>query len=1288
MGITFNSQEFNELYYNDNQVGQVTFNGDIVWKYAPEVPSFTITVNNDTSISLNWGSLVRDAVRYRIDYGTTSSFGESLTTQNAGGYTFTGLTPNTTYYFKIRAEGTWDNSEYSSTRSDTTPPATPVGFAGSTWDTDSIYLSWTASAGATRYYIDRRVGSGGSWSSVTYSSTNSYTDNGLSVGSSYSYRIRAYNSNGFSSYSAIVTASTGTVPSTTSISTVPSLTSISLSWIKVLGADGYQLQRSTSSNSGFSTVATISSGSTVSYNNTGLPSGTRYYYRIRAFKTYSGDDAYSSWSSVVNVTTLFQISVPSGLSLSTSENQVTANWNNVADETGFLLEIATNSAFTANLQNATLGINVTTHTFTGLSYETTYYVRIKAKGLAGVSVDSAYSSHATITTEADKLPAPILTNIQTNDDFDASYHNYTLNFPEVPSPADRIEYEFSDSDTFSNIIYTTVTSNLVSVYNNGTWSAAPRTSFYTNSYGSTWLAGGRTVYARIRAVDTTGNEETSNWSNVVSVVVPVNVANRPTIQSVTPIGTTGADATIVLNNTNPRGVTNAIKVEYSIDSAFSSSAPINDLYNITSRVTGTNRTDYSTTVYWKDTWNDKLTFNMSFPVTGQTYYMRFKHINTSLPECDSPWSATTSFAALTPANTPSATSTGNTTNKVVVDITGSSGSNEYFEVELYEDQWVLYGDSIDSAPEDTLVKTLTVRASGTSATANFYYSDGVRAGMTYYAKVRQARGTTYSVSTDFIVEEILTPHQAPLLLADHIKYAEPRDSVANRGDYTYVNFSLGYDENFSSESLAKYGEKIKGTSGVSSDLKEAPISYKYGSPHGAFTKMGALYEDYSYNKSSFDLSYSSLGNHFNSVEGLDSLPATNNDADQIFLNRYSNTFAYKDPYTVQVATDSSFNNIIFNEDLDHLLGVTFYDLVEPGQTYYVRARVNPIPVSIFKFVGSQYSYIRRRIGGTSAWSTTYQFTAPAWQSLEATYFGGKEDVEIYINAPARVEINWGDGSAVQVVQATTDKLITHNYGNNATYNATIEGVMHSIQFKEAETTNNDYHYLQSVSYKDDSSDYVPNNKTCTLEDFAKDCRLMSSCNMNSLDTSINTSCYRMFENCQTVVYISGTSGLVKQSCTNIARMFYGCSALSTVMFTNWETNNVRTLSEVFKNCVSLTTLHRASGNFKIYKNVNEENTKITVSMFENCQRLSASQLAFCNTDFDLYNVFMAYKMFKDVGSALTSTEFGTLDLSTMVGTFSNYLVVHFEFAAGNKSSNITLSTFPASSCDDDIYCWI
>ena len=76
--------------------------------------------------------------------------------------------------------------------------------------------------------------------------------------------------------------------------------SAKLTWTKCAGVTGYEIYRATSKSGTYTKVGTVTTN-TNTYTNTGLKSWTKYYYKVRAYKTIGTTKVYGSYSSVVTV---------------------------------------------------------------------------------------------------------------------------------------------------------------------------------------------------------------------------------------------------------------------------------------------------------------------------------------------------------------------------------------------------------------------------------------------------------------------------------------------------------------------------------------------------------------------------------------------------------------------------------------------------------------------------------------------------------------------------------------------------------------------------------------------------------------------------------------------------------------------------------------------------------------------------------------------------------------------------------------------------------------------------
>jgi len=181
-----------------------------------------------------------------------------------------------------------------------TVPSAPTNVTASAGNAQAT-LTWTASTGATSYTIKRATTSGGPYTNVATGVTStSYTNTGLTNGTTYYYVISAVNANGESVNSTQVSAapagSTVTAPSApTNVSAAAGDAQATLTWTASTGAASYNVKRATTSGGPYTNVAT--GVTSTSYTNTGLTNGTTYYYVVSAVNS-AGESANSFQASV------------------------------------------------------------------------------------------------------------------------------------------------------------------------------------------------------------------------------------------------------------------------------------------------------------------------------------------------------------------------------------------------------------------------------------------------------------------------------------------------------------------------------------------------------------------------------------------------------------------------------------------------------------------------------------------------------------------------------------------------------------------------------------------------------------------------------------------------------------------------------------------------------------------------------------------------------------------------------------------------------------------------------
>lgn len=301
----------------------------------------------------------------------------------------TGLSSNTTYYYRIRAyyiEGTYTLiSKNSNAISVVIPLLPPTALHTSSIFATGFTANWSAAEGATGYYfdvstVDTFASFVGIYNNLDVGNVLHQDVTGLVVETAYFYRVRAYSTLGTSVNSEIkgvVTQAPPAIP-VASAATEITLSSFKANWGVSLGAVGYYLDVAT--DNGFvNLIQGFNSrfvGDVLTYPITGLNSNTNYYYRIRAIGAY---ELYSASSNTISVLT--KLTPP--LALSPTDifaTGFTANWGAVVGATGYCLDVAGDIGFAgiiAGYNNKDVG-NVLTSSVVDLYEDANYYYRVRA----------------------------------------------------------------------------------------------------------------------------------------------------------------------------------------------------------------------------------------------------------------------------------------------------------------------------------------------------------------------------------------------------------------------------------------------------------------------------------------------------------------------------------------------------------------------------------------------------------------------------------------------------------------------------------------------------------------------------------------------------------------------------------------------------------------------------------------------------------------------------------------------------------------------------------------------
>jgi Fibronectin type III domain/Beta-propeller repeat len=282
-----------------------------VLRAALSAPSLTATAISTSQIRLNWTDLNQQETGFQVERSTSSTTGFVLVytaAKDSTTYTNSGLASGVTYYFRVRAIANSTTSSYSNVANARTLvssltgiPAAPSGLSAAPYSSSQINIAWRDnSTNETAFAVERATSSAGPFTQIGTTGASGYGSSGLSASTTYWFRVRAYNSSGYSAYTNTASATTlagGAVPAApTSLSaTVASTSQINLAWVDASSNEtGFRIERSTATTP-WGEIATV--GVNVrTYSSTGLAGATTYYYRVRAYST-AGSSTYSNTAS-------------------------------------------------------------------------------------------------------------------------------------------------------------------------------------------------------------------------------------------------------------------------------------------------------------------------------------------------------------------------------------------------------------------------------------------------------------------------------------------------------------------------------------------------------------------------------------------------------------------------------------------------------------------------------------------------------------------------------------------------------------------------------------------------------------------------------------------------------------------------------------------------------------------------------------------------------------------------------------------------------------------------------
>ena len=395
---------------------------------VPSAPQSLAATAGSGSVSLTWTASANNggaAISGYNIYRGTSPNGEAATavaTVTGTSFTDNGLTNGTTYYYKVAAVNSAGTSPQSGEASATpagvqaTVPTAPQSLTA-TAGSSTVKLSWSAPSSnggspITGYNVYRGTSAGQESATpvATNVTTTSFTDSGLTNGTTYYYTVAAVNAVGVSPQSGEASATPqATVPSAPSgLVASAGNGSVMLSWTVPnsdgsSGITGYKLYRGTSPGSETPYATSVTS----SFTDSSVTNGTTYYYTVAAVNAV-GTGPQSAEANATPQPAATVPTAPQALTATGSNGAVQLSWsapasNGGAAVTSYNVYRSTTAGGEGSTPVAT-GVTGTSYADSPLTNGTTYYYTVAAVNAVGTGPQSA---EANATPKAGAPTAPL-----------------------------------------------------------------------------------------------------------------------------------------------------------------------------------------------------------------------------------------------------------------------------------------------------------------------------------------------------------------------------------------------------------------------------------------------------------------------------------------------------------------------------------------------------------------------------------------------------------------------------------------------------------------------------------------------------------------------------------------------------------------------------------------------------------------------------------------------------------------------------------------------------------------
>ncbi len=328
-----------------------------------------ITTVSDAKLKITWDSVSKAESYTVMRRKSGDDEYKEIKTISDTSYTDSGLSASTQYYYWIKANCNVDGTEivakstsagqYTFTKAPTIKNVNDISKS-------EIEITWNSVSGAESYRIERRKAGDSEYKTLKSGMTDtSYTDTGLETGQRYYYIVYAKNSAGESVASTAVGGYTKfNSPNVATAST----SQLNISWDSVSKAESYTVKRRTY-NGEYEDIKTVTG---TSYSDSGLQSGTQYYYWVQANCNVDGASIIAKSESKGQYT---KLATPKVTTVSSTSLKIT--WNTLKGSDSYKYAVQRKLPTESSYKTI---ITTTSNNYTdnNLSPSTTYNYRIQA----------------------------------------------------------------------------------------------------------------------------------------------------------------------------------------------------------------------------------------------------------------------------------------------------------------------------------------------------------------------------------------------------------------------------------------------------------------------------------------------------------------------------------------------------------------------------------------------------------------------------------------------------------------------------------------------------------------------------------------------------------------------------------------------------------------------------------------------------------------------------------------------------------------------------------------------